>query len=56
MDRQTNQPTDQPTNGRTDKASYRDAWTHLKKSNSNRKSWLFHSCKPDLTLGGWEAD
>jgi len=27
----TNQPTDGPTNGRTDKASYRDARTHLKK-------------------------
>ena len=24
-------PTDQPTDRRTDKASYRDAWTHLKK-------------------------
>ena len=26
----TDRPTNQPTNGRTDKASYRDAWTHLK--------------------------
>ena len=26
-------PTDQPTNQRTDKASYRDAWTHLKRIN-----------------------
>ena len=25
-------PTDQPTNGRRDKASYRDAWTHLKRN------------------------
>ena len=26
----TDRPTNQPTDGRTDKASYRDAWTHLK--------------------------
>ena len=26
-------PTEEPTDGRTDKASYRDAWTHLKTTN-----------------------
>jgi len=28
----THGPTDRPTDGRTDKPSYRDAWTHLKRS------------------------
>ena len=31
MDRQTNGPTDRQMDGWTDKASYRDAWTHLKR-------------------------
>ena len=30
MDRRTDRQTDKPMDGRTDKASYRDAWTHLK--------------------------
>ena len=34
-DRPTNQ-TDQPTDQRTDKASYRDAWTHLKITPKNK--------------------
>ena len=29
--RLTHGPTDRRTDGRTDKASYRDAWTHLKR-------------------------
>ena len=31
-------PTDGPTNRRTDKSSYRDAWTHLKMAQNCKKS------------------
>ena len=34
--RLTHGPTDQRTDGRTDKASYRDAWTHLKTTCSKK--------------------
>jgi hypothetical protein len=42
----TDGPTDQPTNGRTDKASYRDARTHLKRISPKRPSgWIASSDK-----------
>ena len=43
-------PTDQPTNGRTnqrtDKASYRDAKTHLKRRRRSLKDWLSEITTP----------
>ena len=33
-------PTNQPTDRRTDRPSYRDAWTHLKKDNHRAKKWI----------------
>ena len=36
-DGRTDRRTDQPTDQQTDKPSYRDAWTHLKIKNSNKR-------------------
>ena len=46
--RSTNERTDGPTDRRTDKASYRDAWTHLKICNMPAKN-LQYSCKKSAT-------
>merc|ERR1712212_1081603 len=50
--RVTERPTDPRTDGRTDRPSYRDVWTHLK----TKKDMDFHngiSC-PRFELEGWD--